>query len=137
MFSLKHFAETFQTKSLFKAIFSVYWFRKHCLHYTFMYSVLCISQNLLKRKKFQKGLRNFVKVCEKICDFIRRLKKKFEGRKAYTAQDFSKAIFLAADPKLPCKSKYRTDFISLRYKHSFFVGILQHLHHAQGSLDIL
>ena len=30
-FSLKHFEKTFQTKSLLTAIFSVYWFRKHCL----------------------------------------------------------------------------------------------------------
>ena len=41
---------------------------------------------------------------------------------------------------LPCKSKYWTDSTSLQHKHSFFDGILQHfphLHHPQGSLDIL
>ena len=73
-FSLKHFAETFQTKSLFTVIFSVYWFSKHCLHYTFIRSVFCISHNLLKRKKFQKSY-------QKVCHFIRRLKRCLrEGR---------------------------------------------------------
>ena len=73
-FSFKHFAETFQTKSLFTFIFSVYWFRKHCLHYTFTCSVLCISHGLLKRKKFQKSY-------QKVCDFIRTLRRCLrEGR---------------------------------------------------------
>ena len=52
----------------------MYWFRKHCLHYTFTCSVLCISHSLLKRKKFQKSY-------QKVCDFIRRLKRCLrEGR---------------------------------------------------------
>ena len=59
-FSLKHFTETFQTKSLFTVIFSMYWFRKHCLHYTFICSVLCLALTCWKEKNFRKAIRRFV-----------------------------------------------------------------------------